>query len=292
MTHIVVINSGVHYSDGGIQDSITPDTIPVGVNVTFVDSSYDIVLSDKILTDKILKEERERISRWSQESVGSNTLAMIEGQPLPQQWSSQSINTRIVAMKYWRWIKHPYYTPPEEEKIIYIVCGHRSVQDQYEVMDRIEESLIKNRRYIWIDRRSSGRLDLSQYILQDVSESQDDFYVGEGQIPPRYLHIGMLFVHHMHQIEHKLKQPMEVPGWVFNTQTPFIRGIIERHGLKAIGYGANLNPPKDQPPQTLMLTSNIYRKALVRKVAQVLKRDYMNWPEEVRKYVAQIQRPR
>jgi len=266
MADIVVIGSGIMYGEGGILDSISPDIIPPGLNITFVDSGYDIIFfHQQDFTNDILRQERKRVTAW-------NPVVLLEGQPIPMFWESSPTRVRIVAMPYWRWIRQPAYKPPSsDQNIIYIVCENYQAQDTYEIMDRIESSLIANRQYIGVDRRNSDRLNIFQYTLSATLESRPDFYIGQGPIPERYRKIAEEFFRHMHMIETGKGTPMTVPGWVFNTETPFIRGVIERHGLKAIGYGANLTPPDDHTPQFLMLNSEIYRKTLTRIVGRMLR---------------------
>ena len=266
MLHIYVIGSGVSYDTGSITPSVTPDKIPNGVQVTLIDAAYDIALATGVVTNEILIDERRRIRDLA-------PISVVEDKPIPQDFLNNSSGMRIVAMPWWRWIRHPMVVrPPRDETVIFILCDNGDTRPSYEIMDILEESLIENRRYLWFDRSAGRRLDIVSYMNTITMGSEPDFYI-EGThdyIPEEYLKIGEDFLKYMGMIYHDGVSVMKVPGWIFNVQTPFIRGIIDRYNLKAIPYGGNSIAPSDQPPQFLIMNSQNYRIKLYDTVARVM----------------------
>jgi len=255
--HFIVIDASFRHPDridGEHTKSITPDKMIE--KVTLIDSHYGIAMN--VPSNKEYINDEKRL---------------------------------ILANPDATWITKPYFLWKSLrdfsalDTIIYIVRT-KEEKSVYELMVLVDDFSTQKRGYVSYTR--SERIDL-QEIIDDYREDRkivrqvSDIYDAKPMLKEmadidkksyeEYIKIGIEFIHsclrlNIHLYDHKQVRELNpswdknnpTPSWVFNVNTPFISGVIQRTNL------AYIKDYFDQSAADLMYESSGFRFRLFKSV--------------------------
>jgi hypothetical protein len=192
------------------------------------------------------------------------TLTVVDAVYATRRPDIASRGAEMIARPWWIWTRQR--AEPLAPKAVFVYVDEVA-KSRDEVMEAVEEFTLTDRYYVGV-ARASGIINLAEILTQLVVTP--DYYRG-GVLPDRYALIAQRFVDwHVRAGTDRLQVAPtgSTPSWIYNVETPFIRGMIDRYGLYA-PYGIN-----DMPPQLMMLESALYRRRLYNLVRDRLANHY------------------